>query len=112
MFPILEHPAMRPDAGFVELPVGLGFQAFVAWLPEHADVRAANHAMDEQWKQKKDDKEKNWQSKQRAKLQRGKRCQGSSREEEEEEEEEEEDGSGSPIPWDDLAARHEDPPSP
>ena len=29
MFPILEHPAMRPDAGFVELPAGLGFRASI-----------------------------------------------------------------------------------
>ena len=52
--------------------------------------------------------------KERAKLQRGKQCQGSSEEEDEEEEEEEEegDGSGSPIPWDDLAGEDEDPPSP
>ena len=52
--------------------------------------------------------------KEQAKLQRGKRCQGSSEEGEEEEEEEEveDDASGSPIPWDDLAGRDEDPPLP
>ena len=51
--------------------------------------------------------------KQRAKLLRGKQCQGSSKkEEEEEEEEEEDDGSMSPIPWDDLATGDEDQPSP
>ena len=45
------------------------------------------------------------------KLQRGKQRQGSSGEEEEEEEEKD-DGSGSPIPWDDLAAGDEEPPLP
>ena len=53
--------------------------------------------------------------KERTKLQRGKQRQGLSEkeeEEDEEEEEEEDDGSGSPIPWDDLATRDEDPPSP
>ena len=40
-------------------------------------------------KKEKDDKEKKWWVRERAKLQRGKRCQGSSEEEDEEEEEEE-----------------------
>ncbi|XP_066373186.1 uncharacterized protein [Miscanthus floridulus] len=99
---------MRPDTGFVELPAGLGFWDSVTPLPEHAVVRAANYAMDEQRKKKKDDKRKKRRAKQQAKLQREKRRQGSS---EEEEEEEEGDGSRSPIPWDDLAAGDEDPPS-
>ena len=75
-------------------------------------MRAANHAMNERRKKKKDDEEKKWRSKQRAKLQRGKWRQGSLEDEEEEEEEEEDDGSMSPFPWDDLAARDEDLPSP
>ena len=113
MFPILGHPVMRPDTGFIKLPAGLVFRDSIASLPEHTAVRAVNHVVDKQMMKKKDDEEKKRRSKQRAKMQRGKRCQGSSGEEEEEEEEEEEDdGSGSPIPWDDLAARDEDPPSP
>ena len=55
---------MRPDAGFIELPMGLVFWDFVAPLPEHAAMRAANRAMDEQRKKKKDDKEKKWRLKQ------------------------------------------------
>ena len=113
VFPILGHPVIRPDAGFIELPVGLVFRDSVTLLPEHAAMRAVNHAVDEQRKKKKNDEEKKRWSKQRAKLQRGKRHQGSSKEEEkEEEEEEEDDDSRSPIPWDDLAAGNEDPPSP
>ncbi|XP_066320409.1 uncharacterized protein [Miscanthus floridulus] len=78
---------------------------------EHANVRVANHAADKQRKKVKDDEENKLWSKQRVKLQRGKRRQGSS-EEEEEEEEEEEDGSMLPILWDDLVTGDEDPPSP
>ena len=82
------HPVMRPDMGFIELPAGLVFQDSITPLLEHAAVRVANHAMDEQRKKKKkkDNEEKKWRSKQRARLQRGKRRQGSSGEEEEEEE--------------------------
>ncbi|XP_066329461.1 uncharacterized protein [Miscanthus floridulus] len=86
VFPIPGHPAMRPDAGFIELPAGLTFRDSVAPLPEHAAVRATNRAADEQRKKEKNDEEKKRRSKQRAKLQRGKRRQGSS-------EEEEDDGS-------------------
>ena len=57
MIPILRHPVMRPDTGFIELPAGLVFRDSVAPLPEHAAVRAANRAADEQRK-KKDDEEK------------------------------------------------------
>ena len=68
----------------------------VAPLQEHALVRAANHTVDEQRKKDKYDKEaRRW-----ARLNRGKRWQGS--EEEEEEEEDEGDGFGSPIQWDEL----------
>ena len=73
MFPILGHPVMRTDAGFIELPVGLVFWDSIASLPEHAVMRATNGAMDEKRKKKNDDKEKKRRSKQRAKLQRGKR---------------------------------------
>ena len=110
VFLILGRPVMRPDTGFIELPMGLVFWDSVTPLLEHAAVRAANRAADEQRKKKKDEKEKKWRSKQRAKLQRGKRRQGSS--EEEEEEEEEEDGLGSPIPQDDLTIGDKNPPSP
>ncbi|XP_066323736.1 uncharacterized protein [Miscanthus floridulus] len=48
-------------------------------------MRAVNHAVGEQRKKKKDDEEKKQQSKQRVKLQRGKRHQGSLGEKEEEE---------------------------
>jgi len=96
---------MRSDAGFVELPAGFVFRDSVAPLPEHAIVRAANHAIDVQWKKNKDDEEKKRRLKQRAKLQRGKQRQGSL-----EEEEEEDDTSMSPIPWDDLATGDEEPP--
>ena len=36
VFPILGHPMMRPEPGFVELPVDLGFRASIVLLPEHA----------------------------------------------------------------------------
>ena len=110
MFPILGHPVMRPDAGFIELPVGLVFRDSVMPLLEHTAMRATNYATDEQRKKKKDDEEKKQWSTQRAKLQRGKRRQCSSKEEEEEEDDEG-DGSMSPISWDDLATGDEDPPS-
>jgi len=48
MFPILGHPVMRLESGFIELPMDLGFRASVASLPEHAAMRATNHAVDEQ----------------------------------------------------------------
>ena len=54
MFLIPEHPTMRPDVGFVELPAGLGFWASIALLPEHAAVRVANHATIEMRKKEKD----------------------------------------------------------
>lgn len=88
MFPILGHPTMWPDAGFVELPVGLGFRTSIAPLPEHAALRAMNRATDEKNKKVKDDKKvRQW-----VKLDQGKWQQGSH-----DEEEEEEEGSGSPI---------------
>ena len=69
MFPIPRHPMMWPDAGFIKLPAGLVFWDSIALLLEHAPMRAANHAMDEQRKKKKkDDEEKKRQLKQRAKL--------------------------------------------
>jgi len=71
MFLILGHPVMQLDVGFIDLPMRLVFWDFVALLPEHAAMRAVNHAVDEQRKKKKDDEEKKWRSKQRAKLQRG-----------------------------------------
>ena len=111
MFLIPRLPVMRPNMGFIELPVGSVFRDSVALLLEHATMRAANHVVDDQRKKKKDDEEKKRWSKQRAKLQRGKRRQGSLKEEEEEEEEEDDD-SMSPIPWDDLAIGDGDPPSP
>ena len=56
MFLILGHPAMRPDAGVIELLVGLGFQTSIASLPEQATMRAVNHIADEKKKKVKDDK--------------------------------------------------------
>ena len=97
MFSISGHPVMSPDVGFIELPLGLVIWDSITQLLEQAAMRVANRATDEQRKKKKDDEEKKRWSKQRAKLQRGKQCQGSSGEEEEEEEEEEDDGSMSPI---------------
>ena len=88
VFPIPGHPVMWLEPGFIELPTDLGFRAFVAQLPEHAAMRAANHAIDEQRKKEKHDKEKKWRTRERTKLQRGKQRQGSSEEEDEEEEEE------------------------
>ena len=38
VFPILRHPVIWPDTGFIELPAGLVFQDSVASLPEHAAV--------------------------------------------------------------------------
>ena len=58
MFLILGHPVMRPDVGFIELPMGLVFQDSTAPLPKHAAVRAVNRAVDEQRKKKKDDEER------------------------------------------------------
>ena len=69
MFLIPGHPMMWPDAGFIKLSVGLAFRDFVAPLPEHAAMRAANRAVDEQRKKKKDDEEKKRRSKQQVKLQ-------------------------------------------
>ena len=86
MFLIPRLPVMRPNMGFIELPVGSVFRDSVALLLEHATMRAANHVVDDQRKKKKDDEEKKRWSKQRAKLQRGKRRQGSSEEELEEDE--------------------------
>ena len=60
VFPILGHPAMRPDTGIVELPAGLGFRASVAPLPEHAAVRAANRIVDEKRKKKDNKKARRW----------------------------------------------------
>ena len=68
MFSILGYPMMRRDMGFIEVPVGLAFRDCITPLPEHAAVRAANHAVDEQRKKKKDNEDKKWWSKQRAKL--------------------------------------------
>ena len=58
VFLIPGHPMMWPDTGFIELLVGLVFWDYVAPLPEHAAVRAANHAANEQRKKKKDKEEK------------------------------------------------------
>jgi len=112
MFLILGHLVIRLKLGFLELPVDLGFRASIAPLLEHMAERATNRAADERRKKDKDDEEKKRWATERAKLQRGKRRQGSLEEDEEEEEEGEDDGSGSPIPWDDLAGGDEDPPSP
>ena len=65
VFPILGHPMMWLDMGFIELPAGLVFRDSVAPLLEHAAMRAANRAADEQRKMKKKDDEKmKWRSKQ------------------------------------------------
>ena len=55
VFLIPGHPVMWPDAGFIELPTRLVFRDSFAPLPEHAAVRAANHATDEKRKKEKDD---------------------------------------------------------
>ena len=68
VFPTPGHPVMRPDVGFIKLPVGLVFQDSATPLLEHATVRAVDHATDEQQKKKKDDEEKKRRSKQEAKL--------------------------------------------
>ena len=64
VFPISGHPVMRPDVGFIELPMRLVFWDSIMPLLEHAAVRATNHATDEQGKKKKDDEEKKWRLKQ------------------------------------------------
>ena len=69
MLPIPGHPVIRPDVGFIKLSTGLVFWDSVAPLPEHAAMRAANRAVDEQRKKKKDDEEKKRRSKQQVKLQ-------------------------------------------
>ena len=86
MFSTLGHPVMRPDVGFIELSAGLVFRDSIAPLPEHAAVRAANRTADENRKNEKDDKRAKRWVKERAKLNRGKRQQGSEEEEEEKEE--------------------------
>ena len=58
VFSIPRHLVMRPDAGFIELPVGLVFRDSITPLLEHAAMRAANHVTDERRKKKKDDEEK------------------------------------------------------
>ena len=95
MFPVLGHPMMQPDVGFIELPARLSFLASVVLLPEHAAMRTVNRPIDKKRKKKKDEeKAKRW-AKERAKLDRGRWWQGS--EEEEEEEREGGDGSRSPV---------------
>ena len=47
MFPILGHPVMRPDTGYIELSAGLVFRDSIMPLPEHVVVRPVNRAMDE-----------------------------------------------------------------
>jgi len=42
VFPILGHPVMQPDTGFIELLMGLVFQDSITLLSEHAAMRAAN----------------------------------------------------------------------
>ena len=64
---------MRSNAGFIELPIGLGFHASTALLLEHTVVRAANCAADEKRKKEKDDKKARRWAKQRARLNQGKR---------------------------------------
>ena len=103
VFSIPRHLVMRPDAGFIELPVGLGFRASIAPLLEHAAVRAANHAADEKRKKKDEEKAKR-RVKERAKLDRGRRRQGL---EDEEEEGEGGNGSGLPVQWDELGGGDE-----
>ena len=73
MFLIPGHLTMRPDVGFVELLVGLGFPASITPLPEHTAVRVVNHAMDEKRTKEKDDKKARRRAKQRVGLNRGKR---------------------------------------
>ena len=73
VFPIPGHPTMRLDTGFIELPMGMGFQASIVPLPEHAAVRAVNCTMDEKRKKEKDDKKARRWTKQRVMLNRGKR---------------------------------------
>ena len=63
MFPILGHPVMRPDMGFIELSAGLVFRDSIMPLSEHVTVTVANHVMDEQRKKKENDKEKKRRSK-------------------------------------------------
>ena len=58
VFPILGHPLMWPELGFIELPADLGFWASFAPLLEHVAMRAANHDIDERRKKDKDNKEK------------------------------------------------------
>jgi len=41
VFPILGYPMMRPDAGFIQVPVGLAFRDPIVPLLEHATVKAA-----------------------------------------------------------------------
>jgi len=68
VFPIPGHPVTWAEPGFIELLVDLGFWASVTPLSEHAAMRAVNHATDEWQKKDKDDKEKKWWVKERAKL--------------------------------------------
>jgi hypothetical protein len=68
-------------------------------LPEDATMRAANHAVDEQRKKKKDVEKKKEQKMAKAQLHQGRWRQGLEEEEDEEEDEEEEEGAyGSGLP--------------
>ena len=60
VFPILRHPMMWPDMGFIELPAGLVFWDSIAPLPEHAAMRVVNRAIDEKRKKKDEEKVKQW----------------------------------------------------
>ena len=73
VFLIPRHPVIWSDAGIIELPAGLVFWNSVVPLPEHATMRAANHATDEKRKKEKDNKKARWRMKQRARLNQGKR---------------------------------------
>ena len=64
MFSILGCLVMRPNTGFIELPMGLVFRDSITPLPEHTAMRVVKRATDEQRKKKKDYKEKKRWSKQ------------------------------------------------
>jgi hypothetical protein len=76
-------------------------------LPEDEVVRAANRATDEAACKKKKDAEKaKKEAQEHAKLQRGKRWQGSDEEAEEDDDDDVDEEEEDDIPWDELA--HDD----
>jgi hypothetical protein len=95
--------ALLFDSESWDVQAVFGFRASIALLPEHAAVRVANRAADEERKKKKDEEKARWRAKEQARLNWDRRRQGS----------EEEEGEGGysfelSVHWDELEGGDED----